>query len=54
MEQDLENEVAAAKADTTHVLKAIKEAKKTILGQKAFAPESVNLSSIKESDTEVK
>ena len=50
----MENEVAAAKADTTHVLKAINEAKKSILGQKAFSPDSVDLSKIKSSDDDVK
>lgn len=43
----MENEVAAAKADTTHVLQAINEAKKSILGKKAFAPDSVDVSKLK-------
>ena len=50
----MENEVAAAKADTTHVLKAINEAKKSILGKKAFSPDSLDLSKIKSSDEDVK
>lgn len=50
----MENKVAAAQADTTLVLQAINEAKKSILGKKAFAPNSVDISSLKESDKEAK